>query len=139
MAEDVGRNTFLDAGSPCRLLQNREDHHSGQCLAPIVEKEGVVIATLVVLAALAALAAPVALATLYVGVFGTSAFEILRYAVAGCRTDWDEALLVAFADDTDIPLSEEEVTESQRGELRDTQSARVERLEHRTVALALGV
>ena len=55
MTKGVWTYRLVDACTLGSLLDNREDHHSGQSLAPIVEKEGVVIATLVVLVVLVVL------------------------------------------------------------------------------------
>ena len=114
VAEGVGRDLLFEADAACRLLQDGEDHDARELLAAIVQEENLLTR------------------------FGRLAqIEVGVDAFACGGADWHEALLVALADDADVPLAKEEVADSQRYQLRDTQPTRVEHFEHRAVATPL--
>ena len=114
VAEGVGADAFFDSGIPRSLFEDGEDHDAREVAPAVVQEESILAGT------------------------GFGAFvEVAVDAFAGRGADGHEPLFVAFSDDADVALAEEEILDFQGYELRDAQSAGVEEFEHGAVAQTL--
>ena len=114
VAEGVGADAFFDSGIPRSLFEDGEDHDAREAAPAVVQEESILAGT------------------------GFGAFvEVAVDAFAGRGADGYEPLFVAFSDDADVALAEEEILDFQGYELRDAQSAGVEEFEHGAVAQPL--
>ena len=120
MPKRVRTNGFGDAISLRQVLDNQEDHLSGQSCATAVEKDGV-------------------------GEFGLHvdvqpcAFDVLEQDFQAVVADRHKALLAAFANDAQKAVFSVDIADLQSNEFRNTEAAAVHHLNQGLVAVAVGL
>ena len=120
MPERVWTDGFGNAISLRQVLDNQEDHLSGQSCTTAVEKNGV-------------------------GEFGfwrdmqTCAFDVLEQNFQTAVADGNQALFAAFSNDAEEAIVFIYIADLQSDEFRYTQAAAVHHLNHGFVAVACGL
>ena len=118
--ESVRADGLSDAVSLRQVLDNQEDHLSGQSCATAVEENGV-------------------------GEFGlhadvqSCAFDVLEHYFQAVVADRHKALLAAFANDAQEAVFSVDIADLQSNEFRNTEAAAVHHLNQGLVAVAVGL
>ena len=115
VAEGVGADLLINAGTQGSLLDDGENHHARELLATIIQEDKLILAAALV-----------------------ARLQIELYAITRHTTHRHKALLVAFANHTNISFAKKQITQTQVAQLANTQTTRVQHLQHSTVAQPLG-
>ena len=104
VTEDMGADRLIDAGTLHRITNDVEDHHTRQGLASIAQKDDILILRALRL----------------------TTVEVEHHTLACDIANRHKSLFIALTQNADIALAKEQIRESQRGQLRDSQTTRIE-------------